>query len=71
MSTVLAYGVRPSDYMSLECLKCALEENRVDLVTHWISQDRYRCVEDGRMQGKGEERGDVCCIVEKICIILF
>ena len=41
MATVLAFGVRPSEFMSLECVKCALEENRIDLLSHWISQDRY------------------------------
>lgn len=40
MSTVLAYSGRPSEYMSLQCVKCSLEENRLDLLSHWISQDR-------------------------------
>ena len=40
MSSVLAFGVKPSDYMSIECVKCALEENRLDLLSHWIQQDR-------------------------------
>ena len=40
MSSVLAFGVKPSDYMSVECVKCALEENRLDLLSHWIAQDR-------------------------------
>ena len=41
MATVPAYPNKPSDKMSLECVKCALEENRLDLLTHWLSQDRY------------------------------
>ena len=40
MSTVLAYGMRPNEYMSIECVQCALTENRLDLLSHWISQDR-------------------------------
>lgn len=40
MSTVPAYETRPSVFMSLECVKCSLEENRLDLLSHWISQDR-------------------------------
>lgn len=41
MATVPAYPNKPSDGMSLECVKCALEENRLDLITHWLSQDRF------------------------------
>ena len=40
MSTVSAYGIKPTEVMSQECVKCALEENRLDLLVHWISQDR-------------------------------
>ena len=40
MSTVLAYGVKPSEYLSAESVKCAVSENRLDLVTHWIAQNR-------------------------------
>ena len=40
MSSVLALGVKPSDTMSLECVSCVLSENRLDLLSHWIAQDR-------------------------------
>ena len=41
LSTVLAYGVRPSEHLSMESVKVALNEHRMDLLSHWISQDRY------------------------------
>ena len=41
MSSVLALGVKPSDTMSLECVSCVLKENRLDLLSHWVAQDRY------------------------------
>ena len=40
MATVPAYGVKPTEIMSQECVKCVLEENRLDLLVHWISQER-------------------------------
>ncbi|XP_067944320.1 clathrin heavy chain linker domain-containing protein 1-like isoform X2 [Watersipora subatra] len=45
MSSVLALGVKPSDTMSLECVSCALSENRLDLLSHWIAQDRLTVTE--------------------------
>ena len=41
MSTVDAYRVKPDEYISLECVKAALRENQLDLVSHWMAQDRY------------------------------
>ena len=40
MSTVDAYGVKPDEYMSLECVKSALAENKLNLVSHWMAQNR-------------------------------
>ncbi|KAF6039311.1 CLHC1 [Bugula neritina] len=45
MSSVLALGVKPSDTMSLECVACVLKENRLDLLSHWIAQDRLTVTE--------------------------
>ena len=40
MSTVPAYKIKPNEYMSTESVKCALAENRLDLLGHWIAQER-------------------------------
>ena len=40
-STVDAFKSRPSHQLSLECVRAALNDNRIDLLTHWLSQDRY------------------------------
>ena len=40
MSSVLAYGTLPSEFLTTECIKVAFEENRLDLMSHWISQER-------------------------------
>ena len=40
MSTVDAYRVKPDEYISLECVKAALRENQLDLVSHWMAQNR-------------------------------
>ena len=40
MSSVPAVGVLPNAETSLECVKSALQEDRLDLVTHWIAQKR-------------------------------
>jgi len=45
MSSVLALGVKPSDTMSLECVLCVLKENRLDLLSHWVAQDRLTVTE--------------------------
>ena len=41
MSTVDAFSTRPNQILSVECVRAALVENRIDLLTHWLSQDRY------------------------------
>ena len=41
MSSVPAVGILPKAETSLECVKSALQEDRLDLVTHWIAQNRY------------------------------
>lgn len=46
MSSVLALGVKPSETISMECVKCALDENRIDLLSHWISQDRLTVTQE-------------------------
>ncbi|XP_013383339.1 clathrin heavy chain linker domain-containing protein 1 [Lingula anatina] len=46
MSSVLAMGVRPSETISLECVRCALEENRFDLLSHWVTQERLTVTEE-------------------------
>ena len=40
ISTVHSYRSLPNEFMSQECVQCALNENRLDLVAHWISQER-------------------------------
>ncbi|CAH1791061.1 unnamed protein product [Owenia fusiformis] len=46
MSNVLALGIKPSAPMSLECVRTVLDQNRVDLLSHWISQDRLTLTEE-------------------------
>ncbi|KAH9495526.1 hypothetical protein Btru_013499 [Bulinus truncatus] len=40
MSSVKAAGKKPNDALSLDCVEAALNENRVDMVHHWLAQDR-------------------------------
>ena len=40
MASVEATGAKPGSELSTECVECALNENRLDLLSHWISQDR-------------------------------
>ncbi|KAK3092772.1 hypothetical protein FSP39_007068 [Pinctada imbricata] len=40
MASVGAVGTKPNKELSEECIQCALNENRTDLLSHWISQDR-------------------------------
>lgn len=40
MASVGAIGCKPAGELSTECVECALNENRLDLLSHWISQDR-------------------------------
>ncbi|XP_062620292.1 clathrin heavy chain linker domain-containing protein 1-like [Saccostrea cucullata] len=40
MASVAAVGTKPASGLSTECVECALNENRLDLLSHWISQDR-------------------------------
>lgn len=40
MASVGAVGCKPAGELSTECVECALNENRLDLLSHWISQDR-------------------------------
>ncbi|XP_033734726.1 clathrin heavy chain linker domain-containing protein 1-like isoform X1 [Pecten maximus] len=46
MSSVGAIGMKPNDTLSLDCVECALGENRLDLLSHWISQERLTLSED-------------------------
>ncbi|XP_021366978.1 clathrin heavy chain linker domain-containing protein 1-like isoform X2 [Mizuhopecten yessoensis] len=46
MSSVGAIGMKPNDTLSLECVECALYENRLDLLSHWISQERLTLSQD-------------------------
>ncbi|XP_071480646.1 clathrin heavy chain linker domain-containing protein 1-like [Diadema antillarum] len=39
MSSVPAIGVPPNADTTLECVKSALSEDRVDVVTHWVAND--------------------------------
>ena len=40
MASVSAVGSKPNHKLSEECVQCVLHENRVDLLAHWISQER-------------------------------
>ena len=42
MASVSAVGSKPNHKLSEECVQCVLHENRVDLLAHWISQERYK-----------------------------
>ncbi|XP_069116425.1 clathrin heavy chain linker domain-containing protein 1-like isoform X2 [Argopecten irradians] len=55
MSSVGAIGIKPNDSLSLECVECALVENRLDLLSHWISQERLTLTEE-----LGERIGGHC-----------
>ncbi|XP_074655694.1 clathrin heavy chain linker domain-containing protein 1-like [Tubulanus polymorphus] len=52
MSSVLAIGVIPSEEMCIECVQTALANNRLDLLLHWIAQDRLKMT---------EQVGDLVC----------
>ena len=41
VSTVDAFQARPDHSLSVACVRAALTENRIDLLTHWLSQRRY------------------------------
>ncbi|XP_072031866.1 clathrin heavy chain linker domain-containing protein 1-like [Amphiura filiformis] len=66
MSSVPAVGILPNAETSLECVKSALQEDRLDLVTHWIAQKRLTCSEPlGHLlynytQGKNTEIVNKC-----------
>lgn len=45
MSTVPAYKINPNASMSHESVLCALNQNRLDLLAHWIAQDRLTLTE--------------------------
>ncbi|XP_070576563.1 clathrin heavy chain linker domain-containing protein 1-like [Ptychodera flava] len=40
MSSVTAVNIKPTADVSWECVDCALNEDRLDLVMHWVAQDR-------------------------------
>ncbi|PIK59196.1 putative clathrin heavy chain linker domain-containing protein 1 [Apostichopus japonicus] len=40
VASVPAVGIIPDAETSLECVKAALSEDRMDLVTHWLARDR-------------------------------
>ncbi|KAK6180919.1 hypothetical protein SNE40_008884 [Patella caerulea] len=39
MSSVKATGSKPGVGLSVDCIRCALSENRLDLLAHWVAQD--------------------------------
>ncbi|ESP02815.1 hypothetical protein LOTGIDRAFT_93131, partial [Lottia gigantea] len=39
MSSVKVCGNKPSIGLSIDCVQCALNENKLDLLSHWIAQD--------------------------------
>ncbi|XP_071962550.1 clathrin heavy chain linker domain-containing protein 1-like [Antedon mediterranea] len=45
IDSVPAVGVLPDAPTSLECVKCALKEDRLDLIYHWLAQDRLTCTD--------------------------
>ncbi|XP_071797566.1 clathrin heavy chain linker domain-containing protein 1-like [Asterias amurensis] len=45
MASVPAVASLPNAETSLECVKSALTENRLDLVMHWLAQKRLTCSE--------------------------
>ncbi|XP_002732905.2 clathrin heavy chain linker domain-containing protein 1-like [Saccoglossus kowalevskii] len=50
MATVTSADMKPSAEISWECVECALLEDRLDLVMHWIAQDRLTyCLELGHL----------------------
>uniref|UniRef100_A0A2C9K8R8 Translin-associated factor X-interacting protein 1 N-terminal domain-containing protein n=1 Tax=Biomphalaria glabrata TaxID=6526 RepID=A0A2C9K8R8_BIOGL len=40
MSSVKAAGKKPNEALSLDCVEAGLNESRVDMVHHWLAQDR-------------------------------
>ncbi|KAK3591625.1 hypothetical protein CHS0354_013809 [Potamilus streckersoni] len=40
MSSAGTGSSKPNAHLSAECVECALKENRIDLLSHWITQDR-------------------------------
>ncbi|XP_033102699.1 clathrin heavy chain linker domain-containing protein 1-like [Anneissia japonica] len=45
IDSVPAVGVVPDASTSLECVKCALKEERLDLIYHWLAQERLTCTD--------------------------
>ena len=41
MSSVSMEHTKPDQKLSLECVQCTLKENRLDLLAHWIAQNRF------------------------------
>ena len=41
MSSVTSEQNKPDEKLSLECVQCALTENRLDLLAHWVAQRKY------------------------------
>lgn len=46
MSSAGTENALPDSQLSLECVQCALYENRLDLLSHWISQNRLTFTAD-------------------------
>ncbi|XP_078672231.1 clathrin heavy chain linker domain-containing protein 1-like [Branchiostoma floridae x Branchiostoma belcheri] len=46
MSSVSALSHLPSPEVCLECVRCALSQHRLDLVTHWIAQNSLQLTEE-------------------------
>ncbi|CAL1546669.1 unnamed protein product [Lymnaea stagnalis] len=46
MSSVKAAGKKPNEALSKDCIEAGLKENRVDLVYHWLAQDRLTLTQE-------------------------
>ena len=40
MSSVKTAAKKPNEGLSLDCAKAGLNENRLDLIYHWLTQDK-------------------------------
>ncbi|KAJ7372039.1 Clathrin heavy chain linker domain-containing protein 1 [Desmophyllum pertusum] len=50
LPTVATGCKKPSEWETIECIKCVLERGRTDLLTHWIAQDQLTLSEQvGRL----------------------
>ena len=40
MSTVKMAANKPNEGLSLDCVQAGIKENRLDLIYHWLTQDK-------------------------------